>query len=73
MKILLLSPKHPPIGGTGRHVKLLADWLSEHGYKVTVCMPGSETISVTEESKNLTVYRMSGFLQKIPILHDFRG
>lgn len=68
MKILLLSPKYPPFGGIRIHVKSLAKWLSEHGYKVTVCMPGSETISATEESKNLTIYRMSGLLQKIPIL-----
>ena len=69
MKILLLSPKYPPISsGTEIHVKSLAEWLSKHGYRVTVCMLGSETISATEESKNLTVFKMSGILKRVPIL-----
>jgi glycosyltransferase involved in cell wall biosynthesis len=69
MKILLLSPKYPPyLGGTELHVKSLAEWLSKHDYKVIVCMLGLENMLVTEENKNLTIYRMNGLLQKIPIL-----
>jgi glycosyltransferase involved in cell wall biosynthesis len=68
MKIVLLSAYPPSIGGMESHVKTLAEWLSRHGHKVIVCTLGSESMSVTEESKNLTVYRMNGLLQKIPIL-----
>lgn len=68
MKILLLSPYPPIVGGMERHVKTLAEWLSGHGYGVIICTHGSENMSVTKESKNLTVYRMSGLLHKIPII-----
>jgi glycosyltransferase involved in cell wall biosynthesis len=66
--ILLLSAYPPSIGGMESHVKTLAEWLSIHGHKVIVCTLGSESMSATEESKNLTVYRMNGLLQKIPII-----
>ena len=68
MKVLLLSNYPPFIGGMETHVKSLAEWLSGHGHKVIVCTLGSESMSATEESKNLTVYRMNGLLKKIPIL-----
>lgn len=72
MKILLLSPKYPPnIGGTEIYVKSLAECLSKLSYNVIVCMLGQEDISSIKENKNLTIYRMGGILQKIPIL--FKG
>lgn len=69
MKILVLSPKYPPnIGGTEIYVKSLTEWLSKLGYDVTICMLGQEDISLIKERENLIVYKMSGILQKIPIL-----
>ena len=70
MKILMLAPYPPSIGGMESHVKTLAEWLSRYGHKVIVCTLGSESMAATEESKNLTVYRMNGLLQKIPILFN---
>lgn len=69
MKILLLSPKYPPnMGGTERYVKSLAECLSRLNYNVIVCMLGQEDISSIKKNENITIYRMSGILQKFPIL-----
>lgn len=74
MRILLLAQFYPPIiGGEERHVKTLANSLLMRGHQVSVVTLGHGKYESVVVEDGVTVYRISGLLQRFPALFSPDG
>ena len=73
MRVLLVAQFYPPvIGGEERHVRALAQGLSQRGHRVTVATLAVEGAPGSEDDDGVRVERLPGTAQRLPSLYRSR-